>query len=82
MKLDMKAPFGTVSGEDAARFEQSGRLFDADGNELTNAPEKGKPGRKPKEMDSAPVSDSAKPAIVDTAATDSAIDEQLAAQGL
>ena len=34
MKLDMSKPFGVVSGVDAARFEQGGRQFDADGNEL------------------------------------------------
>lgn len=61
MKLDMKKPFGTVSGEHAARFEQDGLLFDADGCELdpsilpvvepvalapASIKRRGKPGRK------------------------------------
>ena len=39
MKLDMSKPFGVVSGVDAARFEQGGRQFDADGNELVTVAE-------------------------------------------
>jgi hypothetical protein len=79
MKLDKKKPYGYVSGDIRARFEQDGRLFDADGDELDDEHgeatdlAKAKPGRKKKEPEAE---------HGEVTEPESPIDSQIAAQGL
>ena len=78
MKLDKSKPYGSVSGLDAARFEQGGRMFDANGDEIAAVVEQPDAAVIPA---AAPVEDAEKPAekkkpgrkpkAIDTVAADS-----------
>lgn len=76
MKLDRKQSFGTIAGEaGCAVYEQNGRLFDLEENEIVSDEAPAAPAAKPK----------AKPKAADQveapAAPADPVDEQLAAQG-
>ncbi len=91
MKLNISKSFGVVSGEDRARFEQDGRAFDADGDEIVAAPVPApydsatlEPGDIPAATKTEEKKPGRKPAAVPAetpAVSDSPIDAQLAAQG-
>lgn len=49
IKLDRKRPYGEIIGStDGSKYDQDGRIFDVDGNEIIQEQEKRKPGRPPK----------------------------------
>lgn len=77
MGLDKRKPYGVVSGETTVRFEQDGKLFDAEGEEIDHADEPKAPKAPKAVKEKAATKENAEKAPV---APVIPADEQLAAQ--